>query len=830
MESEVETARRISKLSAGDSLPLVSILMCAWNVEAYIGEAVNSVLDQTYKNFELIIVDDGSTDKTKRVIKGFDDSRIKYFYKKHTGLADSRNFALSKCKGDYSIIIDSDDIVSPMLLEREIQIFLAHPDEDIVVFSNLELIDSEGKKTGTIWNYHNYFSHEIIPALFQAGKNIVPEATMMIPKAISENTGEYNTKIKDSDNEYIARLARYVSRFVSTKEPLYSYRRYAGSLSSSNRAKRVESSIAMLKKMLEVFKKAELFPEIESEGLNAQEQEAEFHFRVAENYWKHYRKGLNAGANEKLLEEAVCHLDIALNANPDHCKSKALVSGISTSFPKAYEEQRTSLTMTPNKEHLTEGPLRMLFIADCRSMHTQRYARFFKEQGHDVHIFDISGHTDGLDGINLHFPPLEIARVSNIKFENSFVHNVLELNKLIDAIKPDILHGHYLTCWCWWGAFTGFQPYLITTWGSDIFLETKNDFNRRFAEFCLREAPLVTADSMELLEATAKLKGSRNGISHIPFGIDIELFRPGHDVSKLAKTLGVDGKKVVLSPRQFKRNANIDVIIKAIPMVAAKIPEVTFILKNYLTKGSSSKKYEMYLRNLVKELQIEDKVIFMGNVDFTEMPIIYNLADVMVTLRDTDGSACSMLECMACKTPIVASDIDSMREWIKDGENGRIVDQHDPDAVGGAILDTLIDAGTRKKFVEASYALVHRKADYRNNWLEMEKLSYELKKEFPRQTYAYGLWDSDLPIIRENLKAGWEYIDSQKLDQAKETFLKIFKISHLTLQSYLKALIGLAKIEWKKGNINGSIQIYLGCLRLLRDYELNHYLDVQNFS
>ena len=472
--------------------------------------------------------------------------------------------------------------------------------------------------------------------------------------------------------------------------------------------------------------------------------------------------------------------------------------------------------------------LRILCLADCRSIHTQRYARFFKEQGHDVHIFDTSGYTNNLDDIKLHFPqPIQNCDL-RINFEDQFIHSIFSLNKVIAEIKPDILHGHYVTGWCWWGAFTGFQPYLITTWGSDIFLDTRNDFNRRFAEFCLREAPLVTADSVELLEATAKLRGTRNGISYIPFGIDIEFFKPGYDVSKLAKKLGVDGKKVVLSPRQFRPNANIDVIIKAIPKVAAKIPKVTFILKTYLTKGSSVNQYEMYLHNLVKELQIEDKVIFMDDVDFDEMPIIYNLADVMVTLRDTDGSACSMLECMACKTPIVASDIGSMHEWIKDGENGRIVNQHDPDAVGDAILETLVDAEKRQKFVEASYALVHRKADYRNNWLEMEKLNYELKNDFSRQTNTYGLRDSDLPNVRETLKAGWKHIDSQKLDQAKETFLKMLTISQLTMQSYLKALIGLAKIEWKKGNINESKKIYLGCLHLLRNYEIDHQLTVKN--
>ena len=89
---------------------LVSIIMPAFNAEKTIGDAIQSVLDQTYSNWELIIVDDGSTDDTFRVIQQFMDSRIKATQRSNHGVAASRNYALSIAEGQYIAFLDSDDL------------------------------------------------------------------------------------------------------------------------------------------------------------------------------------------------------------------------------------------------------------------------------------------------------------------------------------------------------------------------------------------------------------------------------------------------------------------------------------------------------------------------------------------------------------------------------------------------------------------------------------------------------------------------------------------------------------------------------------------------
>ena len=432
-----------------------------------------------------------------------------------------------------------------------------------------------------------------------------------------------------------------------------------------------------------------------------------------------------------------------------------------------------------------------------------------------------------MHGIELHCPqPLEKDRSEN-NFGDLFVHNVFELNRVIDVIKPDILHGHYLTMWCWWGAFTCFQPFVTTAWGSDIFLDIRNDFNRRFTSFCLKESTLVTADSMDLLEATATLKEEREGLTYIPFGIDMEFFRPGYDVSSLASRLGVLGKKVVLSPRQFKPPANIDVIIKAIPKVLAKIPGTVFILKTYLTDGSASNEYQEFLRILVRDTKVQDHVIFLKDMDFAEIPVLYNLADVMVTLRDTDGSACSMLECMACKTPVIAGDIESMREWITDGVNGRVVDRHSPDAVADAIVDVLLDQEKNRRFVDASYTLVHQKADYRKNWSDVENLYYRLttgRDDVDRRRAKHAKFSS----VFERLDTAWDMIQRHDVEQGQKMLQQVIRIDKLPMHLYLKAVLGLAKIAWMKRDFINARQLYLRCLQFIQNCELDNCLDIRS--
>ena len=90
---------------------MISIIITAYNAEKTIEKCISSILENDYNNYEIIIVNDGSTDKTEQIVELFASDKIKYFSKPNTGVADSRNYGIEKAKGEYITFIDSDDYV-----------------------------------------------------------------------------------------------------------------------------------------------------------------------------------------------------------------------------------------------------------------------------------------------------------------------------------------------------------------------------------------------------------------------------------------------------------------------------------------------------------------------------------------------------------------------------------------------------------------------------------------------------------------------------------------------------------------------------------------------
>lgn len=106
---------------------LVSIIMPSWNTGRFIAESIQSVLNQTYQQWELIIVDDCSTDNTDEVVTGFQDKRIRYFKNKvNSGAAVTRNRALREAKGEWIAFLDSDDLWEPEKLEHQLKFMKKH--------------------------------------------------------------------------------------------------------------------------------------------------------------------------------------------------------------------------------------------------------------------------------------------------------------------------------------------------------------------------------------------------------------------------------------------------------------------------------------------------------------------------------------------------------------------------------------------------------------------------------------------------------------------------------------------------------------------------------
>ena len=231
----------------------ISIITPTYNCEKYMEETIRSVLAQTYENWELLLCDDGSEDKTPEIIDRFarEDSRIRVMRQKHTGLpAAGRNRGLREAAGDYIAFLDGDDKWKPEKLSKEVKYLESHP-ECRAVHTSYELIgDAE------VVQYHKNISefpkHE--EAAFQQMflKCIVHISSLLIRREILEAIGYFdeNPQLRGvEDYDFLLRLSALYPIY-HIQEPLSFYRISMGTVLHNKAYNRFESEMYLLEKMV----------------------------------------------------------------------------------------------------------------------------------------------------------------------------------------------------------------------------------------------------------------------------------------------------------------------------------------------------------------------------------------------------------------------------------------------------------------------------------------------------------------------------------------------------------------------------------------------------
>lgn len=205
----------------------VSVIVPTFNRAHFLTETIDSILSQTFKNFELIVVDNCSTDNTREVIHSYNDERLKYYTNPNNGIiAVNRNYGIRKSLGEYIAFCDDDDLWLPKKLERQLQEF--EKDDQIgLVCSNLINFNENGKQ----WEQHRYqsgSSYITFEALFR--NNTVLCSSVLLKRLVISDVGmmdESPELFRAEDYELWLRIARkYRIKYVHL--PLVKYRTHSG--------------------------------------------------------------------------------------------------------------------------------------------------------------------------------------------------------------------------------------------------------------------------------------------------------------------------------------------------------------------------------------------------------------------------------------------------------------------------------------------------------------------------------------------------------------------------------------------------------------------------
>lgn len=225
------------------SKSLVSIIIPCYNAEQYVGEAIQSALDQTYVNREVIVIDDGSTDGSLEIIKSFGE-RIRWETGRNRGGCTARNRGLELARGEWIQFLDADDLISPEKLQKQLMVNENANTKDVLISCAWKRFSSSPTDSAFPEEMHTMPAqpNEWLIEKYM-GRGTMPLHGWLTPKVLIERVGLWDVNLtKDQDGEFFDRVASLASVIVHHPQVMAYYRSgLADSVSSKTNRKALES-------------------------------------------------------------------------------------------------------------------------------------------------------------------------------------------------------------------------------------------------------------------------------------------------------------------------------------------------------------------------------------------------------------------------------------------------------------------------------------------------------------------------------------------------------------------------------------------------------------
>jgi len=367
--------------------------------------------------------------------------------------------------------------------------------------------------------------------------------------------------------------------------------------------------------------------------------------------------------------------------------------------------------------------LRLAFLADPNSPHTRRWLAYFAERGHEVHLLNGFA-TPVAPGLHAGIIVQDYAAHGawRLPFFSS-LQGRSALRRALEPLHPHVLHAHYLTRYGWQARLSGFHPYVVSPWGSDLFVTPRRSWRARtWARTTLSSADLVTVVSEPMRQAAISSGARPDRIESIQFGVDTRRFAPAPARDGLARRLGLGDRKVIYSARALRPIYNQEIVIDAF----ARLPPDTVLI---LTARNADPAYLARVRAQIDELRIADRVRILDEVPDADLPDLLRLAALVVSVPASDGFPVSVLEAMASGTPVVATDLPPIRPVLGPMAEDLLVPVGDRDALAAALRGAMnLEPARRAALATAMREYAVRVADYATNMERMEALYRRLSE------------------------------------------------------------------------------------------------------
>jgi len=228
----------------------ISVIIPTYNYGSYIGRTLSAILFQTYKNFEILVIDDGSTDNTREIVEGFQDPRIRYLYQNNQGACVARNRGICEAKGDYLLFHDADDLIEPGHLEEYLSVAVEHLGSN--VYGPADVVREEDGKFKVLGVKGKCPGDDLLQ--YWLSHWAIHPNCILWPRTNVERVGAWDEQLHaNQDGDYALRaLVAGIPFVFAPKAPHAKYLRHeheTGQISSTVSAKTALSKIRVLEKI-----------------------------------------------------------------------------------------------------------------------------------------------------------------------------------------------------------------------------------------------------------------------------------------------------------------------------------------------------------------------------------------------------------------------------------------------------------------------------------------------------------------------------------------------------------------------------------------------------
>lgn len=244
-------------------MPFLSVIIPVYNVEPYLRQCVDSVLNQNLEDYELILVDDGSPDSCPQICDQYalENLNVRVIHKENGGLSSARNAGLHIAQGDYIAFMDSDDWWNPKVsVNRMLGVVRDNQDADVFLFSGLDYVEGVGyyERADSVQNLggNRYNAIKYYKVMLSSGNLQVHAATKILKtKFLRENKLGFKNGLKGEDNEWMIRLLRFNPSIMILPDQLYIYRTgRPDSITATIKSSNVSDLLQIVESSIEYYK------------------------------------------------------------------------------------------------------------------------------------------------------------------------------------------------------------------------------------------------------------------------------------------------------------------------------------------------------------------------------------------------------------------------------------------------------------------------------------------------------------------------------------------------------------------------------------------------